>query len=149
MVVVSAEVTTCCMRGGFLLAGEMSTVAGDGTSTVSDCLFYATLTGIDLLARHPDKPLGGVQTEQGQSSVERFADDDDTPPATVTEIIEDYRHNGVNGTIFVGNPAQIADQVKEFIAAPARMKSPSSPISYRTPTTNSSTSYGLSFERAV
>ncbi|UFS58808.1 NtaA/DmoA family FMN-dependent monooxygenase [Subtercola endophyticus] len=83
----------------------------------SAAAFYATLTGIDLLAMDPDKPLGGVRTEQGQSSVERFAGSDDVAPATVGEIIEDYRRNGVNGTIFVGSPTQIADQVEEFIEA--------------------------------
>ncbi|GAA1001727.1 NtaA/DmoA family FMN-dependent monooxygenase [Subtercola frigoramans] len=85
-------------------------------STVeSAAAFYATLTGIDLLALDRTKPLGDVKTEQGQSGVERFSGADGVPPATVGEILEDYRRNGVNGSIFVGDPSTVADQIEEFI----------------------------------
>jgi FMN-dependent oxidoreductase (nitrilotriacetate monooxygenase family) len=85
-------------------------------TTESAAAFYALLTGIDLLAMDRDKPLGAAATEQGQSSVDRFAGLDGKPPATVGEILEDYRRNGVNGTVFVGDPEQVADQVEDFIA---------------------------------
>jgi FMN-dependent oxidoreductase (nitrilotriacetate monooxygenase family) len=74
---------------------------------------YAFATGLDLLGMDQDAPLGGVRTEQGQSSVDRYAG-----PArpTVREILEDYRRNGINGTVFVGDAIGVADAMEEFVA---------------------------------
>lgn len=78
---------------------------------------YAYFTGIDLLSMDPDAPLGDVRTEQGQSSVDRFAGDGAAPAPTVREILEDYRRNGVNGSTFVGDPESVADQIEVFVEA--------------------------------
>ena len=77
---------------------------------------YAFFTGLDLLAMDLDLPLGGVKTEQGQSNVDRFTGKNGAPVQTVREILEEYRQNGINGSMFCGTPAQIVDEVEEFIS---------------------------------
>jgi alkanesulfonate monooxygenase SsuD/methylene tetrahydromethanopterin reductase-like flavin-dependent oxidoreductase (luciferase family) len=89
----------------------------DLSTVESAAAHYALLTGIDLPSMGPDAPLSDVSTEQGQSSVGRFKAADGKPAPTVRQIPEDYRQNGVNGTMFVGDPAEIADQVEEFVAS--------------------------------
>lgn len=76
---------------------------------------YAFFTGIDLLSMDLDKPLVNAKTEQGRSNVERFTGDREAPAPTVREILEEYRQNGINGSVFVGDPHQIVDQIEEFI----------------------------------
>lgn len=76
---------------------------------------YAFFTGLDLLSMDLDKPLAGVKTEQGQSNLERFSGERDAPVPTVREILEEYRQNGINGSVFVGDPQQIVDMVEKFI----------------------------------
>ncbi len=75
---------------------------------------YAFFTGLDLMAMDLDQPLR-ARTEQGQSSVDRFTGENGAPVATVREILDDYRRNGVNGTVFVGDPEQVVDQAEDFV----------------------------------
>jgi FMN-dependent oxidoreductase (nitrilotriacetate monooxygenase family) len=60
---------------------------------------YAFFTGMDLLSMDLDGPLRGS-----------------TQVATVRQVLEDHRTNGVNGTVFVGDPEQVADQAEAFVA---------------------------------
>lgn len=76
---------------------------------------YAFFTGLDLLSMDLDKPLADARTEQGRSNLERFSGERDAPAPTVREILEEYRQNGINGSVFVGDPHQIVDQIEEFI----------------------------------
>jgi FMN-dependent oxidoreductase (nitrilotriacetate monooxygenase family) len=75
---------------------------------------FAFATGLDLLAMDQDAPLGGAKTQQGQSSVDRFSGQDAAPQPTVGQILEDYRTNGINGSVFVGSGSQVADQIEQF-----------------------------------
>jgi FMN-dependent oxidoreductase (nitrilotriacetate monooxygenase family) len=76
---------------------------------------YAFFTGLDLMSMDLDGPLTG-KTQQGQSSVDRFTGENGAPVATVRQVLEDYRRNGVNGTVFVGEPEHVADQTEAFVA---------------------------------
>lgn len=85
---------------------SLTTIEGAATA-------YAYYTGIDLLKYDLDSPLPkDMTTEQGRSSVERFLGEN---APTVREILDDYRRNGVNGTAFVGDPVEVADQVQAFV----------------------------------
>ena len=75
---------------------------------------FAFATGLDLLAMDQDAPLGGAKTEQGQSSVDRFQGENEAPRPTVRQILEDYRTNGINGSVFVGSGREVADQIEQF-----------------------------------
>ncbi|GAA2226484.1 NtaA/DmoA family FMN-dependent monooxygenase [Herbiconiux moechotypicola] len=88
------------------------------STTENAATAYAYYTGLDLLAMDQDAPLGGgTRTELGQSNVDRFTGENGATVKTVGEILEDFRRNGVNGTTFVGTPAEIADEVEAFIEA--------------------------------
>jgi FMN-dependent oxidoreductase (nitrilotriacetate monooxygenase family) len=76
---------------------------------------YAWVTGIDLTALPLDEPMPDLRTEQGQSSVDRFMDPASGRRKTVRQVLEEYRDNGINGTVFVGNGLGIADQVAAFV----------------------------------
>ncbi|WP_159500252.1 NtaA/DmoA family FMN-dependent monooxygenase [Microbacterium sp. 18062] len=90
-------------------------------TTEQAAVTYAYVTGLDLTTMDPDLPLGGSSGEvktveaEGKSSVNRYAGKSAPAPA-VKDILEDLRVNGLNGSVFVGDPASIADQVEEFIA---------------------------------
>lgn len=76
---------------------------------------FAWTTGIDLLAMDLDRPLGDVGTELGQSNLDRFRGNGDGPAPTVREVLEEFRVNGLNGTVFIGSPTTIADKMEEFL----------------------------------
>jgi FMN-dependent oxidoreductase (nitrilotriacetate monooxygenase family) len=78
---------------------------------------YAGNTGIDLLALDPDRPLEQTNTEMGQSNLERYLAKDGTPAPLVRDILENFRTTGINGSVFVGSPDEVADQAEAFIAA--------------------------------
>ncbi|GGF40192.1 NtaA/DmoA family FMN-dependent monooxygenase [Subtercola lobariae] len=77
---------------------------------------YAGNTGIDLLALDPDRPLDQTSTEMGQSNLERYLSKDGTPAPLVRDILENFRTTGINGSVFVGSPEEVADQAEAFIA---------------------------------
>jgi len=77
---------------------------------------YAWVTGIDLTKLPLDEPVPELRTEQGQSSVDRFNAVAPEHRPTVRQVLEEYRDNGLNGTMFVGDGPTIADQVEEFLA---------------------------------
>ncbi|PZF59234.1 hypothetical protein DEI92_09590 [Curtobacterium sp. MCBD17_034] len=76
---------------------------------------FAGNTGVDLLALDPDQPLAQQRTELGLSNLQRYLGRDGRPGPTVREIIEDFRVTGINGSVFVGTGASVADQVEEFV----------------------------------
>ncbi|NQX33501.1 NtaA/DmoA family FMN-dependent monooxygenase [Herbiconiux sp. VKM Ac-2851] len=78
---------------------------------------YAGNTGIDLLALDPDKPIAQTETEMGQSNLERYLGKDGKPAPLVRDILENFRRTGINGSVFVGSPDEVADQIEEFVAA--------------------------------
>ena len=77
---------------------------------------FAWSTGIDLMTFDLDKPLPDLHSEVGQTALDRFRSADGDNP-TVREILENFRQNGISGTVFVGTPQSIADEVEAFIAA--------------------------------
>lgn len=87
---------------------EMSTP--EGAAAV-----YAGNTGIDLLALDPDRPIDQTSTEMGQSNLERYRGTDGTPAPLVRDVLENFRRTGINGSVFVGDPAEVADQIEEFV----------------------------------
>ncbi len=81
---------------------------------------FAGNTGVDLLALDPSLPLAEqdtVYTEQGLSNLQRYLGGPGRPAPTVGEILENFRVTGINGSVFVGTGASIADQVEEFVSA--------------------------------
>ncbi|RFA21774.1 NtaA/DmoA family FMN-dependent monooxygenase [Subtercola boreus] len=78
---------------------------------------YAGNTGIDLLALDPDKPLAQTKTEMGQSNLERYLGTDGRPAPLVRDILENFRRTGINGSVFIGTPVEVVDQLEEFVAA--------------------------------
>jgi len=76
---------------------------------------YAGNTGIDLLALDPDKPIAQTSTEMGQSNLERYLGKDGRPAPLVRDILENFRRTGINGSVFVGDPGEVADQMQEFV----------------------------------
>lgn len=76
---------------------------------------FAGNTGVDLLAFDPSQPLPhDLTTELGLSNLQRYLGTPDAPGPTVGEIIEDFRTRGINGSVFVGDPDQVADQAAAF-----------------------------------
>ena len=75
---------------------------------------YAGTTGIDMLALDPDKPIAQPSAVMGQSNLERFLSKDGKPAPLVREILENPRRTRYNGSTFVGNPVEVADQLQEF-----------------------------------
>jgi FMN-dependent oxidoreductase (nitrilotriacetate monooxygenase family) len=77
---------------------------------------YAGNTGIDLLALDPDRPIEQTRTEMGQSNLERYLGRDGKPAPLVRDILENFRRTGINGSVFVGDPGEVADQIQQFVA---------------------------------
>jgi FMN-dependent oxidoreductase (nitrilotriacetate monooxygenase family) len=76
---------------------------------------YAWLTGIDLTAFDQDEPLPDLHTEMGQSALDRYLNPATGIRMTPREVLEEFRDNGINGTVFVGNGATVADEVEAFL----------------------------------
>ncbi|MCS5733559.1 NtaA/DmoA family FMN-dependent monooxygenase [Herbiconiux daphne] len=76
---------------------------------------YAGNTGVDLLALDPDKPIAQTSTEMGQSNLERYLGKDGKPAPLVRDILENFRRTGINGSVFVGSPDEVADQIEQFV----------------------------------
>jgi FMN-dependent oxidoreductase (nitrilotriacetate monooxygenase family) len=77
---------------------------------------YAWVTGIDLTRFELDAPMPDLSTEMGQSSVDRFMHPESGERKTVREVLTEFRDNGINGTVFVGAPESVADNVESFLA---------------------------------
>jgi FMN-dependent oxidoreductase (nitrilotriacetate monooxygenase family) len=77
---------------------------------------YAWLTGIDLTAFPQDEPLPDLHTEMGQSSVDRYMNPATGIRKTPREVLSEFRDNGINGTVFVGAPERVADEMESFLA---------------------------------
>jgi FMN-dependent oxidoreductase (nitrilotriacetate monooxygenase family) len=77
---------------------------------------YAGNTGVDLLALDPDRPIAQTSTEMGQSNLERYLGKDGRPAPLVRDILENFRRTGINGSVFVGSPEEVADQIEAFAA---------------------------------
>ncbi|WP_440710473.1 NtaA/DmoA family FMN-dependent monooxygenase [Herbiconiux sp. YIM B11900] len=78
---------------------------------------YAGNTGVDLLALDPDRPIAQTTTEMGQSNLERYLGKDGKPAPLVREVLENFRRTGINGSVFVGSPEEVVDQIQEFVEA--------------------------------
>ena len=83
----------------------------EGAATI-----YAGNTGVDLLALDPDQPIAQTRTEMGQSNLERYLGKDGKPAPLVRDILENFRRTGINGSVFVGSPEEVADQIERFVA---------------------------------
>ena len=77
---------------------------------------YTWLTGIDLTAFPQDQPLPDLHTEMGQSALDRYLDPSTGVRKTPRQILEEFRDNGINGTVFVGDAVTVADAVEQFLA---------------------------------
>ncbi|MDF2506161.1 MAG: monooxygenase [Microbacterium sp.] len=77
---------------------------------------YTWLTGIDLTAFPPHEPLPDLYTEMGQSSVDRYMNPQTGIRKTPHEVLTEFRDNGINGTVFVGSGATVADRMEEFLS---------------------------------
>jgi len=76
---------------------------------------YTWLTGIDLTAFPQDEPLPDLHTEMGQSSVDRYMNPATGVRKTPREVLTEFRDNGINGTVFVGDAATVADEMEAYL----------------------------------
>ncbi|GAA1001705.1 NtaA/DmoA family FMN-dependent monooxygenase [Subtercola frigoramans] len=76
---------------------------------------YTWLTGIDLLSFPADEPLPDLHTEMGQTALDRYLHPGTSARKTPREILEEFRDNGINGTVFVGDGDGIADEMAVFL----------------------------------
>jgi alkanesulfonate monooxygenase SsuD/methylene tetrahydromethanopterin reductase-like flavin-dependent oxidoreductase (luciferase family) len=77
---------------------------------------YTWLTGIDLTVFPQDEPLPDLHTEMGQSALDRYLNPVTGVRKTPRVILEEFRDNGINGTVFVGDATTVADDVERFLA---------------------------------
>jgi FMN-dependent oxidoreductase (nitrilotriacetate monooxygenase family) len=77
---------------------------------------YTWLTGIDLTVFPQDEPLPDLHTEMGQSALDRYLNPATGVRKSPREILEEFRSNGINGTVFVGDAVTVADEVEEFLS---------------------------------
>jgi FMN-dependent oxidoreductase (nitrilotriacetate monooxygenase family) len=77
---------------------------------------YTWLTGIDLTVFPQDEPLPDLHTEQGQSALDRYMNPATGIRKTPGQILAEFRDNGLNGTVFIGDAATVADEVEIFLA---------------------------------
>jgi FMN-dependent oxidoreductase (nitrilotriacetate monooxygenase family) len=77
---------------------------------------YTWLTGIDLTQFPLDEPLPDLHTEMGQTALNRYLDPGSGVRKTPRDVLEEFRDNGINGTVFVGNGPSVADEVEQMLA---------------------------------
>jgi len=77
---------------------------------------YTWLTGIDLTAFPLDEPLPDLHTEMGQTALDRYLHPGSGRRKTPREVLEEFRDNGINGTVFVGDGVTVADEVEQFLS---------------------------------
>jgi FMN-dependent oxidoreductase (nitrilotriacetate monooxygenase family) len=77
---------------------------------------YTWLTGIDLTVFPQDEPLPDLHTEMGQSALDRYLNPATGVRKTPRMILEEFRDNGINGTVFEGDASSVADDVEAFLA---------------------------------
>ena len=77
---------------------------------------YAANTGIDLLALDPDSTLVDARGEQGQSNIDRYRGTDGSRPPSVREILEEVRMRALRGLVLVGDGADVAAQMADYVA---------------------------------
>lgn len=104
----------------------VGTDAADAARKRSDMLALATveqaattytwLTGIDLTVFPQDEPLPDLHTELGQSALDRYLNPVTGVRKTPRQILDEFRDNGINGTVFVGDAIAVADEVESFLA---------------------------------
>ena len=76
---------------------------------------YAWLTGIDLSVFPQDEPLPDLHTEMGQSSVDRYMNPATGVRKTPRQVLTEFRDNGINGTVFVGDASSVVDEMEHFL----------------------------------
>jgi len=72
--------------------------------------YYAMMTGVDLAALDPNASFSTVKTEGGRTQVERYKE------TTVREAAADFIRRGMRELIFVGTPAQVAEEIAAVVA---------------------------------
>jgi len=72
--------------------------------------YYTMMTGVDLAALDPDASFSTVKTEGGRTQVERYKN------TTVREAAADFIRRGMRELIFVGTPAQVAEEIAAVVA---------------------------------
>jgi FMN-dependent oxidoreductase (nitrilotriacetate monooxygenase family) len=77
---------------------------------------YTWLTGIDLTVFPQDEPLPDLHTEMGQSALDRYLNPATGVRKTPRMILEEFRSNGINGTVFEGDAVTVADDIETFLA---------------------------------
>ncbi|WP_437773315.1 NtaA/DmoA family FMN-dependent monooxygenase [Arthrobacter sp. KNU40] len=87
------------------------------TSDESAAANFSRLTGVNLLALDPCRPLPeDLKTEQGQTNLDRYRGGPGKPALTVREILDDQKARGTRGHIIVGPPDTVAQQIEQYVA---------------------------------
>jgi FMN-dependent oxidoreductase (nitrilotriacetate monooxygenase family) len=80
----------------------------------STLAFYAGVTGVDLSALDPDKPLEYVDTDSARFALEIFSSADPERTWTPNEVSR-FLGIGAMGPVIVGSPATVADELERWI----------------------------------
>ena len=80
----------------------------------STLAFYAGVTGVDLSALDPDKPLEYVDTDSARFALEIFSSADPERTWTPNEVSK-FLGIGAMGPVFVGSPTTVADELERWI----------------------------------
>ncbi|BBQ00312.1 monooxygenase [Burkholderia sp. SFA1] len=86
-------------------------------STDAALALFSGWTGIDFSRLDPDEPIRHLKIEDGsRSALENFTTSD---PGRIWTVGELARHNSIGGRgpVFVGSPAQVADEMEAWVDA--------------------------------
>ena len=82
----------------------------------STLAFYAGVTGVDLSALDPDKPLEYVDTDSARFALEIFSSADPERTWTPNEVSR-FLGIGAMGPVIVGSPTTVADELERWTEA--------------------------------
>jgi FMN-dependent oxidoreductase (nitrilotriacetate monooxygenase family) len=80
--------------------------------TIEDAaVIFAGFTGVDMTALDPEQPLTSIDSDQGQTLVDRFVRPG-RPVPTVRAVLDDFRKKANRGFQITGDPVEVADQLE-------------------------------------
>lgn len=80
--------------------------------TIEDAaVIFAGFTGVDMTGLDPDQPLTSIDSDQGQTLVDRFVRPGQPVP-TVRAVLDDFRKKANRGFQITGEPVEVADELE-------------------------------------
>jgi FMN-dependent oxidoreductase (nitrilotriacetate monooxygenase family) len=86
----------------------------DSLYTIEDAaVIFAGFTGVDMTGLDPDQPLTEIDSDQGQTLVDRFVRPG-RPVPTVRAVLDDFRMKANRGFQITGDPEEVADELESI-----------------------------------